>query len=392
MSTKGTAGVGEALSLRTLNRTLLERQLLLERSPLDAYGAVQHLVALQAQAPDPPYLGLWTRLRTFRADDLAELVTARRVVRMALHRNTIHLVTAEDALPLRRAVQPVLDQGLKHNHGSGLRGVDLGELAARGRELVEQRPRTFAELAEVLGPEFPLGTPEDLAAAVRNLVPLVQVPPRGLWGYSGSAAHTSAEHWFRAQTQTQTQTQAHTQTQHDDASAPADDPERALEELLIRYLAAFGPASIRDAQKWCGLTRLNLAAKRLGDRLRTYRGPDGTTALYDLAEARLAEPDTPAPVRFLPEFDNILLSFADSSRIMDPAFKSRVFTVNGRIKATVLADGFVAAGWSVAGPQLVIEPYRALSRPERAAIAAEAELLQDFLAPGQETWQLVFKD
>ena len=376
MSDKRPAGAGEALSLRTLNRTLLERQLLLERSPLDAYGAVRHLVAMQAQAPNPPYLGLWTRLRAFRAQDLAALVTGRRVVRMALHRNTIHLVTAQDALPLRRALQPVLDQGLKHNHGSGLAGVDLAELAARGRALVEEKPRTFAELAQLLGPEFPQGAPEDLATGVRNLVPLVQVPPRGLWGYSGAAAHTSAEHWLGEQTA---------------ADAAAFEPAAALDELFLRYLAAFGPASIRDVQKWCGLTRLNLVAKRLGEKLRRYQAPDGTV-LYDLAEAKTAEPEAEAPVRFLPEFDNILLSYADGARIMDPAFKSRVFTVNGRIKATVLADGFVAAGWSVTGAQLVIEPYRALRKTERAEIAAEAEQLQGFLAPGEEPWQLIFKD
>lgn len=388
MSGKRPAQAGEVLSLRTLNRTLLERQLLLTRSPLGALDAVRHLVAMQAQAPNPPYLGLWTRLSTFRAEDLAGLVTDRRVVRMALQRNTIHLVAAEDALPMRRALQPVLDQALRHNHGSGLVGVDTGKLAARGRELVEQRPRTFAELGELLGPEFPQGTPEDLATGVRNLVPLVQVPPRGLWGYGGPAAHTSAEHWLGARTAGARA--ANAQAGHGDAEARTIDED--LDELFVRYLAAFGPASIRDAQKWCGLTRLNLVAKRLGDRLRTYQGPDGSTVLHDLADAQLVEPETVAPVRFLPEFDNILLSFADGTRIMDAAFKARVFTINGRIKATVLVDGFVAAGWTVAGSQLVIEPYRALRRTERTAIAAEALLLQGFLAADAEPWQLVFKD
>lgn len=378
MSGKRPAGAGEVLSLRTLNRTLLERQLLLARSPLGALDAVRHLVAMQAQAPNPPYLGLWTRLSAFRAEDLAALVTGRRVVRMALQRNTIHLVAAEDALPMRRALQPVLDQALRHNHGGGLVGVEAGRLAARGRELVEQRPRTFAELAELLGPEFPHGTPEDLASGVRNLVPLVQVPPRGLWGHGGPAAHTTAEHWLGAR------------AGRGDGEARTRDGD--LEDLFVRYLAAFGPASIRDAQKWCGLTRLNLVAKRLGDRLRTYRGPDGATTLYDLAEARLAEPESVAPARFLPEFDNILLSFADGARIMDPAFKSRVFTINGRIKATVLLDGFVAAGWNVAGSRLVIEPYRPLRESERTAIAAQALPLQEFLAPDAEPWQLIFKD
>lgn len=372
---------GGALSLRTLNRTLLGRQLLLERSPLDAYAAVRHLVAMQAQAPNPPYLGLWTRLRAFRARDLAALVTERRVVRMALQRNTIHLVAAEDALPMRRALQPVLDQALRHNHGAGLVGVDRDKLAARGRELVEQRPRTFAELAELLGPEFPQGTPQDLASGVRNLVPLVQVPPRGLWGYGGAAAHTTAEHWLATPTG---------EGAGDVSAVDAGEVERVLEDLFLRYLAAFGPASVRDVQKWCGLTRLSLVAKRLGDRLRTYQGPDGMV-LHDLADARLIEAETAAPVRFLPEFDNILLSYADGSRILDPAFKSRVFTVNGRIKATVLVDGFVAAGWSAEGTRLVIEPYRALRKSERAEIAAEAVLLQEFLAPEAEPWQLVFE-
>src|SRR5215472_2720187 len=196
---------GETLSLRALNRALLGRQLLLDQPDLpDDAGArragvirvVEHLVGLQAQAPFPPYYGLWSRLPGFRPDDLAALLTDRSVVRIALMRGTIHLVSARDCLPLRRLLQPVLDRGLRGTFGKQLAGVDPAAVAAAGRELVEAAPMTFSQLGEALAARWPDHPPAALAQAVRAYIPLVQVPPRAVWGRAGQSVHTSAEHWL----------------------------------------------------------------------------------------------------------------------------------------------------------------------------------------------------
>lgn len=358
------------LSTRALNRTTLRRQLLLERADLSAEQTIEHLVGMQAQAPNPPYLGLHTRLSGFVPEELSQLVVEKRVVRMALQRNTIHLVTAPDAVMLRRVLKPVIDSGLRHNHGAQLKGVNLEDLAARGRELVEQEPLTFAELGELLATEFTEAKPNALAAGVRQLVPLVQVPPRGLWGRSGAATHTSLESWLGAEAFDAAGSRDGGGDGGVDTGGAAEDAR--LDEVVLRYLAAFGPAGVRDVQIWCGLTRLNTVVKRLGDRLRRYQDANGA-ALFDVAEAELVDPDVRAPVRLLPEYDNVLLSYADRSRILDPRHRAAVSTENGRILATVLVDGFVAATWRYdASGTLTVEPLRKLTAREKREVEQEA--------------------
>lgn len=365
------------LSTRTLNRTLLERQLLLRRAELSPERAIEHLVGMQAQAPNPPYLGLFARLAAFDPEELSELVTKRRVVRIALQRNTIHLVSAEDAVLLRRVLKPVIDNGLKHNFGPQLRGVDLEVLGERGRELVEQEPLTFARLGERLAEEFPQAKPNALAQGVRQLVPLVQVPPRGLWGQGGAATHTSLESWLGISSS------ASSPSGTEAAAVEPGVAEVELDAMVLRYLAAFGPASVRDVQTWCGLTRLNTVVKRLDDRLTCYTDENGTV-LYDVADAQLVDEDVRPPVRLLPEYDNILLSHADRSRIMGPEHKTGVFTENGRILATVLVDGFVAATWRYDQGALTVKPLRELKPREKQEVQAEAERTLGLLAPGGE--------
>src|ERR1700683_1714370 len=195
----------EVLSLRALNRALLARQQLLDRPELPAGEAgrrdlvirtTEQRVGLQAQAPFPPYYGLWSRLGGFRPDDLAPLLTDRSVVRIALMRGTIHLVSARDCLPLRRVLQPVLDRGLRGTFGKQLAGVDADAVAAAGRALVEAEPMTFSQLGQALAARWPDHPAGALAQAVRALVPLVQVPPRAVWGRAGQSRHTSAEYWL----------------------------------------------------------------------------------------------------------------------------------------------------------------------------------------------------
>jgi hypothetical protein len=353
------------LGTRVLNRTLLQRQLLLHRTELSPRQVIEHLVGMQAQSPSPPYLGLFARLARFDPQELSKLVTERQVVRIALQRNTIHLVTAADAVMLRRILKPVITNGLRHNFGAQLHGVDLDALAARGRELVEAEPLTFAKLGELLAREFPAAEPSPLAMGVRHLVPLVQVPPRGLWGRSGVSAHTSLESWLGLSPA---------------ESEPGEGFEGELETVVLRYLAAFGPASVRDMQMWCGLTRLNVVVKRLGERLRRYTDGNGTV-LLDVAEAELADEQARPPARLLPEYDNILLSHADRSRILDPARRRALFTENGRIKAAVLVDGFVSATWGFVEGTLSIEPWRTWTARERREVEAEAERTLGMLAP-----------
>ena len=365
----------DLLSLRALNRALLGRQLLLRPVPMPEDGArngparaervietIEHLVGLQAQAPFPPYYGLWSRLAGFRPDDLARLLLSRQVVRIALMRGTIHLVSARDCLLLRPLVQPAVDRGLSQLLGRQLAGVDTGELAAAGRVLVEERPLTFSELGVALSVQWPQHPPAALALGVRALVPLVQVPPRAVWGAAGQAAHTSAEAWLGRPME---------------ASSP-------LDRLVTRYLAAFGPASVRDAQAWSGLTRLREVVDRLRPGLRAFRDEQGTE-LFDPPDAPRPAADTPAPVRLVAEFDNLALSHADRARIISEPDRQRMFTRNGVFPGIVLVDGFAAGMWKIsrsrAGAALTIELFRPLRPRDRDAVTDEGERLLAFAAP-----------
>jgi hypothetical protein len=348
------------LGPRALNRALLARQLLTRRARLPVPDALELLVGMQAQVPAPPYVGLWTRLAHFRPEKLSALVADRQAVRIALLRGTIHLVTARDCLGLRPVLQPVFDRGIATGQwGKALSGLDLAAVAAAGRALVEEQPRTFDQLGKLLAPRWPDRDPAALAQAVRAYLPLVQVPPRGLWGRSGSAAHTTAEHWLGRPL----------------SAEPAPD------RMLLRYLAAFGPASLADMTKWCGLTGLREVVDRLRPDLSVLRDGRGTE-LYDLPGAPRPDPQTPVPVRFLPEFDNVLLSHADRTRVLSDADRARVFTVNGQVRGTVLVDGFVHGAWRIAGAgRLEVEPFRALSTKDSAALIAEGHRLLAFAAP-----------
>jgi Winged helix DNA-binding domain len=365
----------DQLGLRALNRALLSRQLLLSPAAMPAAGerdgqaraervieTVEHLVGLQAQAPFPPYYGLWSRLAGFRPDDLAGLLLSRQVVRIALMRGTIHLVSARDCLMLRPLVQPAVDRGMTVLLSRQLAGLDTAALAAAGRILVEERPMTFSELGTALSVQWPQHPPAALAQGVRALVPLVQVPPRAVWGAVGQAAHTSAEAWLGRPTE----------------ASPS------LDRLVTRYLAAFGPASVRDAQAWSGLTRLREVFGRLRPGLRVFRDEQGTE-LFDLPGAPRPDPDTPAPVRLVAEFDNLVLSHADRARIISEPNRQRMFTPNGVFPGTVLVDGFAAGMWKInrsrAAAALTVELFAPLGPRDRDAVAGEGGRLLAFAAP-----------
>ncbi len=382
------------LSQRAVNRALLARQLLLDRPCLpgagperaaQVIGTIEHLVGLQAQAPFPPYFGLNSRLDGFRPDDLAALITDRSVVRIALMRGTIHLVSARDCLPLRRLVQPVIERGLRGAFGKQLAGVDPAALAAAGRSLVEAEPMTFSQLGQALAARWPDNPPPALAQAVRAFVPLVQLPPRAIWGRAGQPVHTSAEHWLGHPS-----TGQHSPGHHGPARRGTDPGSpAALARLVTRYLGAFGPATVRDVQAWSGLTGLKAVLEQLRSTLVTFRDEQGAE-LFDLPTAPRPGEDAPAPPRLVAEFDNLILSHAERSRVISSGATKKISTVNGVIPGTVLVDGFVAGMWrfdrSRDAGTVTIEVFGRDGSPgsgaERDALAAEAGRVLAFGAPG----------
>jgi hypothetical protein len=368
----------EPLTVRDLNRALLARQHLLDPlAPRGVLATVEHLTGLQAQAPFPPYYGLWSRIADFQPDDLATLLTGREVVRIALMRGTIHLVSARDCLPLRRLIQPAIERMFRTNHAKRLPGVDWAELAVAGRELVEAEPMTFRRLGEALGQRWPDSPPADLAQGVRALLPLVQVPPRAVWGKAGQSLHTTAEAWLGAGAGS------------GGGQDPARDlgPGRDLGWLVTRYLAAFGPATVRDIQAWSGLTGLRAVVEALRPDLVTLRGEDGAE-LFDVPDAPRPPGGTRAPVRLVAEFDNLVLSHADRARILGEADRARLSSINGIFPGTVLIDGFVGGMWRLATARgsatLTIELWVPVPSADRAALEAEAGRLLEFAAPGAD--------
>jgi hypothetical protein len=354
------------LSLRALNRATLDRQLLLRRSATTPRQAIGHLTGLQAQAPLAPYVGLWTRLAGFRPDQLEDLLTERAVVRAHLMRNTVHLLTAADFVSFRPLVQPLMERALAGNFGRNLAGVDLAELTEAAAALLGRSALTRAQLARRLAPRWPDHDPASLAYAATHLLPLVQVPPRGLWGENGQAAFLLATTWL------------------DGLDVTPPDPARAAEQMVLRYLAAYGPAGVPDIQAWSGLSRLREVTERLGGRLRAFSGPDGGS-LLDLPDAPRPGPDVPAPPRFLPEYDNLLLSFAERSRVIPHRRPVPLPPGHGAAGGTLLVDGLWQADWKIARAkdQTVLEiwPFIQLGAADRDAIAAEGERLLGFAAP-----------
>jgi hypothetical protein len=352
------------LGERALNRALLARQMLLERSSVAVDAAVEHLVGLQAQSPWSPYHALWARLAEFDPHDLGALLVDRRVVRIVIMRGTVHLVTADDCLVLRPLHDAFLERALTtSNWRAGLADLDLGRVAATGRALVEAEPLTFKQLGLRLAETWPDRDAATLAQVVRARTPLVQLPPRAVWGRSGQVTVTTAEHWL---------------------GRPMADGAR-LDEMVLRYLAAFGPASVMDVQAWCGLTRLREVVDGMGDRVRRFRDEAGRE-LLDVPDGPLPDPDSPAPVRFLPDFDNVLLSHADRSRIVDDDVRRRLQRPNAVLPGTVLVEGRVSATWSItrdaAAATLEVAPFRALHGDEEAAVDAEGRALLAFTAAG----------
>jgi len=354
------------LSPRELNRATLDRQMLLDRTRKKVPAALEHLVGMQAQAPDAPYVGLWTRLEDFRPSDLAELIEAREAVRAPLMRATVHLVTAADCATLRPWVQPVQELTFASQpFARKLKGTDLTEVIAEGQALLEDNPMTRPELGKALAKRWPDRDPSSLAYAVTFLLPVVQVPPRGVWGKRGPARLAAARDW--------------TGRPHDGEPDPGP--------LILRYLGAFGPATTADVQAWSGLTRLREVTDQLGRRVRRFRD-EGGRELLDLPRAPRPGPEIPAPPRFLPEYDNLLFSHADRSRVITGKRAVPLPPGNGAAQGTLLVDGLFAGTWRTAitksQAQLQVTTFAKLTKTDADAVTAEGLRLLAFLAPGDD--------
>lgn len=351
------------LDRRALNRALLDRQYLLARAEVSAPQALDRLVALQAQSPKAPYFALWARLKAFRPEDLSARLEDLSLARGTLMRGTLHIATARDFGVIRPLIQRGLDRFLTEGsvHGRALVGLDRADIVKAAYGLLHERPRTTAELRAALASLWPGRDPQALAMAARIMLPMLQLPPRGLWGRGGQPMLAAMA---------------------DRLEAPKGD-DLAPDALVRRYLAAFGPASVADAQTWLGLSRLAPVFDALRPTLLTFRD-EGGVELFDLPGASRPSGDVAAPVRLLGEFDNLLLGHEDRGRIMRPEHKRWMFTENGILRAGVLIDGFVAGRWRIedgkAESVLWIELFDKPAKVVAKALSAEGEALLAFAA------------
>ncbi|CAN5655704.1 winged helix DNA-binding domain-containing protein [soil metagenome] len=348
----------EVLTAGELNRALLARQLLLERTTQDPVAVVAQLAGMQSQAPNPPYLGLAARIDDFAPQEASDRLADRTLVRATAMRGTIHLLVAEDLLAWSSLLRPLGERFIATQPQRGrLAPVahELSAVVARGAALLHEQALTSKALAAAMAHDWPEVEPAVLALAARFLTPTVQVTPRGLWQTAGPPAFTTVEAWLG-------------RSPHEASS---------IDDLFLRYLAAFGPATVLDAQAWSGLTRLGPVAHRLRPQLAVFTDDRGRE-LFDLPHAPRPPEDAPAPVRLIPEWDNLLLAHADKSRIICDDHKDRLFgSKNGIIPAAVLVDGMVEGTWRIerrAGRvTLTLSPFRSWSEAAEAAAVTEAD-------------------
>jgi hypothetical protein len=353
----------QVLTARELGRATLARQLLLERQELPAVEAVGRLGGMQAQEPGPPFIGLWSRLEGFEADELASAIEERKIVRATAMRGTVHLLPARDYVRLQSAIAAFLEGDMARYLASRLEGVDVAALVEDGRALfAKEDSMSAAALRDALAKRHPEADVRAIAAVVRTSLPLVRVPDGGRWGFTPKAPFTDAERWIGRPLRRR--------------------PDRA--GLVRSYLAAFGPASVRDAEAWLGGGGLAEVFEKLHPELARFKD-EGGRELLDLNDAPRPSGDADAPVRLLPEFDNLVLAHADRTRVISDAHRKSLTTKNLRVRATVLVDGRVAAFWRLEKSRgtatVVIEPLGRLRAADRKAILAEAEALAAFVEP-----------
>jgi winged helix DNA-binding protein len=337
------------LTVRELNRAALARQLLLERKRLAPASLIERLVGLQAQWPSSPYVGIWTRTTSFRREALERLLARGEVIKATVMRQTLHLVTPRDYALIRAAM-------------SETNFPWETELAVR-------LARSVRKLAE----SGPVASTDAIAYIERNHR-LNGIDARRAWRAARIRAHLVHHHET-----------ALWRARPEGRFVAIDEPEphvplEARAELIRRYLAAFGPSSLRDVSQWSMMHVPELKASlALLEPLRRFRDEKGRE-LFDVPRATRPDPETPAPVRFLPKWDNVLLAWADRTRVLPEPYRKRVIGMNGDVAQTFLVDGFVAGTWRLNGKRVVTQPFARLSRPAQRELKDEAGRLEAFLA------------
>jgi hypothetical protein len=335
--------------------------MLLKREKTTALRAIERVVGLQAQVARPPFIGLWSRVEGFKRQDLIRLLQSRKVVRATMMRCTLHLMSAKDFIELRTALQPALTAAMNSIFRNRPNSVDHSRMLDAAQGYFARKPSTFNDLRAFLLEHFPNGDERAMGYAVRTQLPLVQVPTEVEWGFPASSDFTLADVWL----------------------GKALSTEQRPDDLVLRYLAGYGPASPKDMQTWAGLV-VGEAFERLRPKLKTFRDEQGKE-LFDLPKSPRPETNTPAPVRFIPDYDNLVLSHANRTRVIADEHRPALVTRNLQVRATFLVDGFVAGTWRIertkGSAMLVIEPFDKLSGKASGELMAEGKLLLSFCEP-----------
>jgi winged helix DNA-binding protein len=336
------------LSNQALNRATLARQMLLERQNIKPLAAIEKLAGMQAQLARPPFIGLWSRIEGFQREDLLRLIERGDVVRATWIRATIHLLSRRDYIKFRSTIQAALSGGMPVLRKGA--SFDEAALLAVGREFFAD-PRTFDEFRKLLLERDPKCDERTTAYAVRLHLPMTIDRAEGRWGYTSASKFRVAE--------------------------PVD-TEKRIEDLVLRYLAAFGPASVNDMQIWSAMRNLRAVFESMRSKLVTFRDERGKE-LFDLPKAPRPDEDVEAPVRFLPDYDNLTLAYADRTRVIADDHRKHMFTKNLGVLPAFLVDGVVSGTWKIERKKLTLNPFVKLSRKVKAELDEEGEKLVEFV-------------
>jgi winged helix DNA-binding protein len=347
--TKANAKGERVLTLRELNRALLERQMLLVPQRLTVPRAIERLCALQAQYAPSPYIALWSRVTGFRKEQLTRALEDRKAVKSTLFRITLHITSARDYPYYAAAWLPAAREMTPRVTPERMAELSRKVHAAAQKQITHEQLEAIA--AEDMGGLW----------RTRTLAPLLHVPPAGTWGFHGRPELLVLEAWLGVELPTR---------------------EEGAKRLVRSYLASFGPATRQDLLRFAGVRVGDLRPGLEQLELRSFRDERGRE-LLDLPGAPLPDGDTQVPVRFLPKWDSSLLAYAppERTRILPEKFRSTVIRKNGDVLPTVLVDGFVAATWNVDRKRgLEVEPLQRLTRAKLAEIYEEGERLVEFVS------------